>query len=175
MASLREPGSRHTSAGGERGFTLVELLLVIVIMSILSAIAIFGMGNLSGSSSQSACQTTFRSVQLAVEAYKSQMGGYPNATVANGGTNSLPPTDNDLSTQNAAAAVTGPGSELLVTGNTVPNTVASAATGGPWLKDLPIGLGHYWLSVSNDGTGTISVYNKTNVLQGNLSSNCPTT
>jgi prepilin-type N-terminal cleavage/methylation domain-containing protein len=167
--------SRRPSWPGEGGFSLIELLVVIVILGFLSAIAVFAIGNLSGSSSQSTCQTTFRSVQLAVEAYKSQMGGYPNATVANGGNQSLPATDNDLSSQNAAAAVTGAGSELFANGNTLPNTVASAATGGPWLKDLPVGLGHYWLSVSNDGTGTISVYNKTNVLQGTSSSNCPTT
>jgi prepilin-type N-terminal cleavage/methylation domain-containing protein len=172
-AGVHNPVSRRPSSAGEGGFTLVELLAVIVIMGIISAIAVFAIGNLSGYSSQSSCQATFRSVQLAVEAYRSQMGGYPNATV--GGNPSLPATDNDLSTQNTAAAMTGPGSELFVNGDTSPNTVASAATGGPWLEALPIDLGHYSLSVSNDGTGTISVYNKTNVLLGNSSPNCPTT
>jgi len=151
------------------------MVVVVAVLGILSAISVMAVGTLGGTSSQSACQGVFRSVQGAIETYKSQMGGYPNATAAHGGNWALPATDSDLSTQNAAGATSGPGSELMVQGDTTPNTVASAAGSGPWLKDLPVGTGHYWISVSNDGTGTIGVYNSHNILQGTSSSNCPAT
>jgi prepilin-type N-terminal cleavage/methylation domain-containing protein len=174
MVSTQASTTRRRSADQD-GFTLVEAVLVVAILGILSGIAVLAVGTLTGSHSQSACQAVFRSVQAAIEAYKSQMGGYPNATAANGGNGALPATDSDPSTRNAAAARTGTGSELLVQGNTSPNTVASATGSGPWLKDVPVSPGHYSISVANDGTGTISVYNNLNQLQGTSASNCPTT
>jgi prepilin-type N-terminal cleavage/methylation domain-containing protein len=160
---------------GEAGFTLVEVLLVVVILGILAAVAVVALGNLNGNSSQSNCETAFRTVQGAAEAYKAQMGGFPNATAANGGNGALPPTDNDPASTNTAGTTSGAGSELFVKGDTSPNTVASAATSGPWLKVLPVSPGHYSISVSNDGTGTVSVYNKSGVVLGTTASNCPST
>ncbi len=160
---------------GEDGFTLVEVLIVVAILGILAGVAALALGNLGGTSSKAGCQSAFRSVQNATEAYKAEMGGFPNATTSNGGNPALPPTDNDPASQNTAGATTGPGSELLVQGDTLPNTVASAAASGPWLKVLPVSSGHYSLSVSNDGTGTVSVYSRTDALLGTTSSSCPAT
>jgi len=172
MGTTKTPtGSRR----GELGFTLIESLLVVVILGIMSGIVVLAVGSLGATNSSSACRDVFRSVQTAIDAYKSQMGGYPNATAANGGNGALPPTDSDPAAQNAAAATSGAGSELLVQGDTSPNTVASAAGSGPWLKDLPLSAGHYWISVANDGTGTVTVYNKLNVAQGTSASSCPAT
>ncbi len=160
---------------GEDGFTFLEVLIVVVILGVLSGIALLAFGNLGGTTSQTSCQTAFRVVQNATEAYKAEMGGFPNATSSNGGNAALPATDSDPVGQNTAAATSGTGSELLVQGNTSPNTVATAGTSGPWLKTLPVSTGHYWLSVSNDGTGTVSVYSSSNVLLGTTSSSCPAT
>jgi type IV pilus assembly protein PilA len=166
---------RRRADVGEDGFTLIEVAIVVVILGILAGIALLAVGNLGGTTSQASCQTAFRSVQDATEAYKAQMGGFPNATAANGGNGALPATDNDPASENTAAATSGPGSELLVKGDTSPNTIASAATSGPWLKTVPVSTGHYSLSVSNDGTGTVSVYSSSNVLLGTTSSSCPAT
>ncbi len=175
MIRPRSPYRLRRADSGEDGFTLIEIVIVVAILGVLSAIAVLAFGNLGGTTSQSGCQEAFRSVQGAIEAYKAQMGGYPNATPSDGGNSALPATDSDPSTQNTAGATTGPGSELLAKGDTSPNTVASAATSGPWLQVLPVSSGHYWLSVSNDGTGTVSVYSSSNVKLGTTASSCPAT
>jgi type IV pilus assembly protein PilA len=160
----------------EEGFTLVEVLIVVMVLGILSAVALLAFGNQSGTTSEANCKAAFRSVQGAVQAYKADMGGFPNATAgANGGNGALPATDGDTGGQNAAAATSGAGSELLVKGNTSPNTVASAATAGPWLQTLPVSSGHWAIEVSNNGSGTVSVYSKSGTLLGSAASSCPAT
>lgn len=160
---------------GEDGFTFLEVLIVVVILGVLSAIALLAFGNLGGTSSRASCESAFRSVQGAIEAYKAEMGGYPNATAANGGNGSLPATDSDLSTVNAASATSKAGSELLVKGDISPNTVASAASAGPWLPTVPVSSGHWSIGVSNDGSGTVTVYSKSGASLGTTATSCPAT
>jgi general secretion pathway protein G len=138
----------------EGGFTLIELLIVIVILAILAAIVVFAVSNLSKQSASASCKSDFQTTETAVEAYKAQMGGYPNATTANGGVAANgPATDSDLSTVNAAAN----GGELMQNGATAPNT-GTDSTVGSWLKTAPANTGHYTISVANTGTGQITVY-----------------
>jgi len=61
----------------ERGFTLVELLIVIVILGILAGIVVFAVGNLTSNAKTNACATEKSTITSALEAYKSQTGGYP--------------------------------------------------------------------------------------------------
>jgi general secretion pathway protein G len=65
----------------ESGFTLIELLIVIVILGILAGIVVFAVGGITDRGQTSACQTTVKTVDTAVEAYYAQNGSYP-ATVA---------------------------------------------------------------------------------------------
>jgi len=73
----------------ERGFTLVELLIVIVIMGILAGIVVFAVGNLSSNAKTNACATEKATVGTAAEAYKAQMGVYPTAAAAGAGKNAI--------------------------------------------------------------------------------------
>ena len=68
------------------GFTLIELLVVIVILGILAGIAVFAVQSLTGTSVASACATDLKTVEVAVESYRAQMGNYPDGT---GGLGSL--------------------------------------------------------------------------------------
>ncbi len=66
----------------ERGFTLVELLIVIVILGILAGIVVYAVGNLTSNAKTNACATESRRSFAAAEAYKAQNGSYPASMTA---------------------------------------------------------------------------------------------
>lgn len=76
---------RHRTAGpdraGERGFTLVELLVVVVVLGILSGIVLFGLARFRADAADAACKADLATVGLAADAYDAQTGSYPS-TVA---------------------------------------------------------------------------------------------
>ena len=130
--------------GLEGGFTLIELLIVIVILAILAAIVVFAVSNLTSSSAQASCRSDFQTAQTAAEAFKAQVGGYPEQT-ANYFSGAV------ISTA-APAAPTGSAAspeiqDMLATWNfgTGTNTV------GPWLKSYPYNAGHYQIEMTNAG------------------------
>ena len=61
----------------QRGFTLVELLIVIVILGILAGIVVFAVGNLTSNAKTNACNTEKQTISTALEAYKANTGAYP--------------------------------------------------------------------------------------------------
>jgi len=63
----------------EKGFTLVELLIVIVILGILAGIVVFAVGNLTSNATSNSCATEKSTISTAEEAYKAQTGAYPTA------------------------------------------------------------------------------------------------
>ena len=82
QASLERLRQRRDDGVGEGGFTLIELLIVIVILGILAAIVVFAVQNLSSSSATASCGTDLKTVETALEAFKTQEGSYPNTTTA---------------------------------------------------------------------------------------------
>jgi len=77
QATLERLRQRREEEGHEGGFTLIELLIVIVILAILAAIVVFAVQNLSGQSAKAACQSDYKTIETALEAYKAQTGAYP--------------------------------------------------------------------------------------------------
>lgn len=77
MQATLERLKERRESGDEGGFTLIELLIVIVILGILAAIVVFAVQNLTGQSATAGCQSDYKTVETAAEAYKAQMGAYP--------------------------------------------------------------------------------------------------
>ena len=59
----------------EQGFTLVELLIVVVILGILAGIVVFAVGNLTGTATNHACATEAQTFVTAWNAYKASNNG----------------------------------------------------------------------------------------------------
>jgi len=72
----------------DRGFTLVELLIVIVILGILATVTVFAVRGITDKGQTNACATDKVTLQTAVETYFAQYGGSQIATAAYTGTTS---------------------------------------------------------------------------------------
>lgn len=140
---------RHRSLNDHDGFTLVELLIVIVILGILAAIVVFAVQGLTHAGATASCRTDRKTVIDAVEVYKAQEGSYP---------------DNGMTTHNPASFGMSPVNDQTVVNGVyallqVDTTVRGTPTDplGPWLKDIPFSPGHYEITVSPHGEGNVTV------------------
>ena len=61
----------------EKGFTLVELLIVVVILGILAGIVVFAVGNLTNNAQTNGCKTERSTLETAAEAWRTQNTGTP--------------------------------------------------------------------------------------------------
>ncbi|AKJ65125.1 prepilin-type N-terminal cleavage/methylation domain-containing protein [Kiritimatiella glycovorans] len=68
------------------GFTLIELLTVIGIIAILMAIVVPGVSKVKENAQKAKARTEIKSIEMAVKAYESEYGKYPNQTGASDGT-----------------------------------------------------------------------------------------
>jgi prepilin-type N-terminal cleavage/methylation domain-containing protein len=60
----------------DKGFTLVELLIVIVILGILATVTVFAVTGITNKGKTSACQSDATTIQTAEEAYSANNGVY---------------------------------------------------------------------------------------------------
>jgi prepilin-type N-terminal cleavage/methylation domain-containing protein len=94
----------------DKGFTLVELLIVIVILGILATVTVFAVRGITDKGQTNACATDKVTLQTAVETYFAQYGG---TTIASA-----------VFTASAA------------TGNTALATAIAKPTGSVWTPDV---------------------------------------
>ena len=66
----------------DSGFTLVELLVVIVVLGVLVSIVVFGVAQFRGDSESTACEADAKIVRSAASAYELQQGSYPDNEAA---------------------------------------------------------------------------------------------
>jgi prepilin-type N-terminal cleavage/methylation domain-containing protein len=66
----------------DQGFTLVELLIVIVILGILATIVVFAVRGITDQGQQSSCKATAKTYEVAIEAYYAQYGNSVNPSGA---------------------------------------------------------------------------------------------
>jgi general secretion pathway protein G len=73
-------------AAAQRGFTLVELLIVVIILAILAAIVIPQFSSATTDTQEAALDSNLGGLRNAIELYKAQHATYPGAVATNGGT-----------------------------------------------------------------------------------------
>ena len=66
----------------DKGFTLVELLIVIVILGILATVTVFAVRGITDQGQDSACAADEKTIQTAVEAWYAQNGTETDVTEA---------------------------------------------------------------------------------------------
>jgi prepilin-type N-terminal cleavage/methylation domain-containing protein len=66
----------------DKGFTLVELLIVIVILGILATVTVFAVTGITNKGKTSACQADVKTIQTAEEAFSANTGLYTTSQQA---------------------------------------------------------------------------------------------
>jgi type II secretion system protein G len=72
----------HTAREAERGFTLIELMIVVAIIAILAGILIPNFVNARAQAQTAACESNLRAIATALELYYADNQVYPTASGA---------------------------------------------------------------------------------------------
>jgi len=85
---VRRRGKAENDNLMQQGYTMVELLVVIVILGILAAVVVFAVTGITDKGQSSACTIEVRTVNIALQAFnaKSTTNAYPSGTVVTGPT-----------------------------------------------------------------------------------------
>ena len=104
----------------KNGFTLIELLIVVAIMGILVAIAMFNGGSSIDDSKRARIKADMEIIATAEQKYYADMGVWPGSNNATGGTNTY--SSNQAACKKLQVTASGP----------------DGTTKGPWLTKCPI-------------------------------------
>jgi type IV pilus assembly protein PilA len=110
----------------DKGFTLIEILIAIVLVGILSAVAVVGISNLVSKGGSSACGATADSSRAASAVYFATTGAYPTTFTA---------------LTSATTAPVAPAALTLPTGVAVGLTPFTTLIGSGWTITLTPGSG----------------------------------
>jgi prepilin-type N-terminal cleavage/methylation domain-containing protein len=74
QARPRFPVGSRRASGDDHGFTLLELLIVLVILGVMAAIVVFAVGGMDQASAVTACRSDYKTVETALGAYEGEKG-----------------------------------------------------------------------------------------------------
>jgi prepilin-type N-terminal cleavage/methylation domain-containing protein len=101
------------------GFTLIELMIVIIILGVLAGIVIFSVRGITDRGNVAACKADLSAITTAVEAYRTQNPGFPPDLVPSltSGTNVFLRWDSGFTGTTAADGPAGSTSSVHVGGS----------------------------------------------------------
>jgi general secretion pathway protein G len=120
------------------GFTLVELLIVVIVLGILAAVVVFAIGSVSGNARASACANDAKTIITAVQSYNSTVAPVSIKVEATSGPGSITPGNP------ATYAAAGTQAAILLAGN--------------YLNAWPSTNNGYAISLSTTKAGDVMVY-----------------
>jgi general secretion pathway protein G len=72
IETYRRMRARRSDVQADEGFTLIEILIVIVCLGILAAVVIFALGGITGKSAKAACAADGATVSNAISTFETQ-------------------------------------------------------------------------------------------------------
>lgn len=78
--------NEHDTTTRQKGFTLVELLIVAIILAILAAIVVPQFASTTTEATESALKANLAAIRSAIDLYRQQHGEYPALSASTGGT-----------------------------------------------------------------------------------------
>lgn len=121
---------KKRTRSNQSGFSLIELLIVIVVLGILAATVVFAISGVNADSARAACNSDAKTVEQAVVAFRDNPG-------------------NSVSVDQYPALGTSGQTEL-----TAP---ASSNFGGPYLRSWPNNPNHYTITLDANTRGQVDV------------------
>lgn len=74
--------SRPMAQDDDDGFTLIEMLIVLLVLGILAAVVVIALGTFRGDTATSACRGDGRNVSTAAVAYQAQHHSFPGGATS---------------------------------------------------------------------------------------------
>jgi general secretion pathway protein G len=127
-------GAQRSKTGDEQGFTLMELLIVIVVLGVLAGIVVFSLTGVSGQAAAASCKSDASTVQTAVTAYEAQHSGTPPTSITQLTPDYLHSTpsspDYAITVVSGTVMVAAPTSATPVAADTTPSPCSNAGGSG---------------------------------------------
>ena len=130
----------------DKGFTLIELLIIMVILGVLAGIVVFAVQNLSGQSASSSCQSDYKTVETAAEAYRAEMFAYPSNVAVLTSTATQPGSGRTVGPWLKDLPVTSKYNLVINTGSVFSDTAYNSS-------NLNLGLDGVLYVITKNGTG----------------------